>query len=149
MWSRFSTLSNGNPWQQPDPSSSSSSSNDANLRQNKTTTPAYTPYQPRSKPSHSSASSSSSASPNYSEPTTRPSRAPHHPVRQPSSALSINPWETISKEEASPPPRPDPLLPSPLPTNPIRGSLDIRQEESTSSASGGGGAGDPLGVGGL
>lgn len=113
MWSRFSTLSN-NPWQQPSPNSPDSAST--------TTSVPYTPYEPRK-------TSSSTA------------EAPL-PVRQASSALSINPWETISKEDAVP----TPLAVSKSQLEPSRTSLDRSIETAERGASR---TGDPLGVGGI
>ncbi|GAA6047432.1 hypothetical protein JCM3770_001302 [Rhodotorula araucariae] len=80
-------------------------------------TPAYRPYQPRQPP----LSSSSGGVP----PPPRPPQ-PATTVRQPSSSLSINPWETISRDEAVPssavsssaPTPPVPVGPMPPPPPP-------------------------------
>ncbi|GAA5910045.1 phosphatidylinositol-3-phosphatase YMR1 [Sporobolomyces salmoneus] len=119
MWSRFSTLST-NPWQQQSTS---------NENENENSTPLSPP------PPSSSSTSTSTSSPSISYTPYQPRKAPH-PVRQPSSALSINPWETISKEDA---------LPTPLVES--RSVPVVKKEEQSSSSNGGGG--DPLGVGGF
>ncbi|GAA6021263.1 hypothetical protein JCM11491_001531 [Sporobolomyces phaffii] len=123
MWGHLPTLGGGNPWQQqsePTPNGSKLASTSTSDPLSTTTVP-YTPYQPRK------SSSRSSHDPAVSAPV---------PVqRQASSALSINPWESISKEDA---------LPLPPPREPSKASNgDAREREEAR------GSGDPLGVGGL
>ncbi|GAA6059046.1 hypothetical protein JCM10212_001271 [Sporobolomyces blumeae] len=137
MWSRFSTVSN--PWAAP--AEPSSHQRDASIAPSSTRTePSYATYQPRSKPS---SSPSQTSSPPLDHGSSR-----HHapvPARQPSSALSINPWETISKEEvrfdSGLSERPAPSLRSSLVPN-IVGDGSIERQSSSSSS-----GGDPLGVG--
>lgn len=119
MWSRFSTISS-NPWgttedsqpqSQPRPSLPDFSSSPSSTSTSAPSSSAYKPYQAR-KPS-----------------------APH-PTRQPSSALSINPWETIDREDALPTPLPR----SEEPRMPARVEQKKKEEEVKSYGA------DPLGV---
>ncbi|GAA5981154.1 hypothetical protein JCM5350_007177 [Sporobolomyces pararoseus] len=123
MWSRFSTLST-NPWQQQQ-------QEQPQQPQEQETVPSspsfsYTPYQPR----RTTTSSQHNQAP--------------HPVRQPSSALSINPWETISKEDALPPSTSTSTTSSIPSTKPSRELNSEGVKEPTTV-----GGSDPLGVGGF
>ena len=117
MWSRFSTISS-NPWgttEDPQPPSRNPlpdfSSPPPSSSSSQPSTSSYKPYQPR-KPS-----------------------APH-PTRQPSSALSINPWETIDREDA---------LPTPLPRT-EEPRMTVRVEEKKKEEEVKSYGADPLGV---
>ncbi|GAA5970604.1 hypothetical protein JCM3765_006115, partial [Sporobolomyces pararoseus] len=134
MWSRFSTLST-NPWQQQTqqeetiPSSSSNStspSSSHSYSDHSSSSIPYTPYQPRKTTTTTTTSQHPPLSP------------PNPVIRQPSSALSINPWETISKEDA-------------LPISPSRDSTSQKpvEDKALETTTTGGGGGDPLGVGGF
>lgn len=114
MWSKLST---SNPW--------APAANDEAPAT--TSAPAYKPYQPRHTP-NSFASTLSGTEPSVPTPASAPS-FPQRTQRQPSSTLSINPWETVSREEAS---LPDPAGPT--------GRPKVQSEAE-------GRSGDPLGVG--
>ncbi|BGP40402.1 phosphatidylinositol-3-phosphatase ymr1 [Rhodotorula kratochvilovae] len=133
MWSKLSAT---NPWAaggEGDPSlggASGVSSRPAATYD----APAYRPYQPR-QPSLSSLKGPAA-------PSARP--PPPTSTRQPSSTLSINPWETISREEAVPSSAVSSSAPSPrAPVGPLP-PLQQEREEPPRSA---GVATDPLGVG--
>ncbi|GJN90765.1 hypothetical protein Rhopal_003779-T1 [Rhodotorula paludigena] len=114
MWNK---LSASNPWatgeERPAPSASSYDSS------------AYKPYQPRQ-----------SAATNGASHPPAPAAAP----RQPSSSLSINPWESISPDEAIPSSAVSSSAPSPAPV-----SLVVPPQAEDPPA--GGKGTDPLGVG--
>ncbi|GAA5854295.1 hypothetical protein JCM8547_001769 [Rhodosporidiobolus lusitaniae] len=155
MWSKFSA---SNPWAAggesngngngPSSAFSSSSSSSANTTP-ATSTPTYATYQARSSrpsaPSYPSSFSSPSAS------SSSPSRPPASAARQPSSTLSINPWETISPEEASPPSPLHPLASSAaVPAGPPPASAPLSSAVAKDANEGRGSVPlgvDPLGVG--
>ncbi|BGP24953.1 phosphatidylinositol-3-phosphatase ymr1 [Rhodotorula toruloides] len=119
LWSKVST---SNHW-------ASSASDEA---PSTSFAPAYTPYRPRHAP-NSRASTSASIDPSASTPASA-APFPHRTERQPSSTLSINPWETVSRDEASPADSARPAGPS---------KAELRKVESEAEAR----SGDPLGVG--
>lgn len=118
MWSKLST---SNPW--------ATTANDEAPAT--TSAPIYKAYQPRHAP-NSFASTPLGPDSSASTPASAPS-FPQRTQRQPSSTLSINPWETVSREEAS----------LPDPAGPARPSSERPKVESEAE----GRSGDPLGVG--
>ncbi|GAA5926028.1 phosphatidylinositol-3-phosphatase YMR1 [Sporobolomyces koalae] len=127
MWSRLSTLSN-NPWQQPLGPTTQLDQPEGRASQPPpaaASSPpiAYVPYQPRKPPQL------------HSEVQPRP-------VRQASSALSINPWETISQADALPTPAAAPTPSTSQVQYPSTGNVEHDDSRQ-------GGASDPLGVGGF
>jgi hypothetical protein len=151
MWSRFSsTLGSSNPWQQ-----SSSEEQETTLEQHPSSNPSYTRYQSKRSTLTNSNSNSYSTTSTMSTPTPPTPLSRNSVTRQDSNALSINPWETISKEEALPItaslPSTATATATPIKTTrrsePTFNGKKVVEEEETSS--GGGGRGDPLGVGGF
>lgn len=122
MWSKLST---SNPWASPaDDYTRTTPSASSGL--------AYKSYQPRHAPP-SLPSTSLGLGPTASAPAIIPS-LPQRAQRQPSSTLSINPWETVSREEAI---QPGPAQPAQSSIN----GLDPAGSEGEGRNS------DPLGVG--
>ncbi|GAA6001576.1 hypothetical protein JCM10207_006734 [Rhodosporidiobolus poonsookiae] len=113
MWSKFSS---SNPWAA---SESSAPRDTPSSLPPSSATPAYQPYQPRT----------ARVDPSVLDPSIPTSRPPAPAPRQPSSTLSINPWESISRDELAPAPAPPPAPP-------------VEPVKETSGT-----AGDPLGVG--
>ena len=142
MWGKLSAT---NPWAAGGeashaPSSSSSFNSADPPRASSYDSPAYTPYQPR----QSAPSSSFSVTPQPSHPLSRTAPAP---ARQPSSSLSINPWETISRDEAVPSTAVSSSAPSPLVAPVHAPALEKKDEPPRSAPPPAGAATDPLGVG--
>ncbi|GAA5833837.1 hypothetical protein JCM9279_001640 [Rhodotorula babjevae] len=143
MWGKLSAT---NPWAaggdatHPPPSSSSSSRSADPPRSSSYDSPSYTPYQPR----QAAHPSSFAAAPQPSHPSSRTAPAP---ARQPSSSLSINPWETVSHDDAIPSTAVSSSAPSPL-VAPVRmPAVEKKDEPPRSAPPPAGAATDPLGVG--
>ncbi|GAA5910526.1 hypothetical protein JCM6882_008546 [Rhodosporidiobolus microsporus] len=150
MWSRFSS---SNPWAggdspaQPTSGSSPSASSSTSAFPSSADAPAYKAYQPRSSridtasSSRSLSNGSSSSSPHYpSSSSASPARPPAPTPRQASSTLSINPWESISREEAIPSTAVTSSAPSPAPPAPMSPAAEVAKEGASRNT-------DPLGVG--
>ncbi|GAA5985505.1 hypothetical protein JCM11641_007088 [Rhodosporidiobolus odoratus] len=184
MWSRFSA---GNPWASGaevpgsnggmngsstfatstnDSATSPSSSSSFATSTSATTQPSYKPYQPRPRPDQTPSSSTTALS--YPSTLSASSRPPGPAPRQSSiaSTFSVNPWETISREEAVPstavsssapspvpPPVPfasessPPTATTPTPTSTLKTVGKVEEPLSAAPVAGGGKGVDPLGVG--
>ncbi|GAA5828710.1 hypothetical protein JCM11251_005846 [Rhodosporidiobolus azoricus] len=142
MWSRFSA---SNPWasgESPAPPARSSPSTSA-FPASTPSASTYQTYQPRSARINPDGSPTS---PTPYQPSFPSSASPARPAaptpRQPSSTLSINPWESISREEAMAVPSTavTSSAPSPAPPAPLSPSMEVAKEGASRST-------DPLGVG--
>ncbi|GAA5870926.1 hypothetical protein JCM1840_002732 [Sporobolomyces johnsonii] len=130
MWSKISAT---NPWATSDspPSSGFASTSPSASSSTLAGAPTYKPYQPRKSPSLPP------TDPLGVAPMPR-FPASSEPSRQPSSTLSVNPWETISRDDA---------LPSPVTRSPAVQQWEQPAAAKVEEVNGAAGGGDPLGVG--